>query len=145
MSPNPPSEMHASLDGLLLTTAISTHPTIMQAPIPAGTLRKSGLFVREEKYFHGGGDAQGFRKGNRLNLNVLQTEAWMKQNVPIAEAYDYHLRPSSLARFTGTHPDVMSARIARINWNFRRIRSTKPAFLQNRSSRSCSFQNSARS
>ena len=130
--------------------------------------------VRPGREIFSWGDAQGFRKGNRLKLNVLQTEAWMhhygwvrepaamqrkqesfhklwhddawmKQNVPIAEAYDYHLRPSSLARFTGTHPDVMSARIARINWNFRRIRSTKPAFLQNRSSRSCSFQNSARS
>jgi hypothetical protein len=76
----------------------------MQAPIPAGTLRKSGLFVREEKYFHG-----GTRR--------------------IAGAYNYHLRPSSLAGFIGTHPDVMSARIARINWNFRRIRSTKPAFF----------------
>jgi hypothetical protein len=42
----------------------------------------------------------------------------MQQNIPVAQAFDYHLRPSSLARYQGTHPAVMTQRIARINWTF---------------------------
>jgi len=109
--------MHASLDGLLLNYR-HFYASYDYAGTDSRWYPSEVRVVRPGREIFSWGDAQGFRKGNRLKLNVLQTEAWMKQNVPIAEAYDYHLRPSSLARFTGTHPDVMSARIARINWTF---------------------------
>ena len=103
--------------------------------------------VRPHRGIYSWGDAQGFRIQPQRKLWVLQTtawmhhygwvrepaamqrkqekfhrlwhdDAWMKQNIPVAEAFDYQLRPSSLARYQGTHPTVMTERIARINWSF---------------------------
>lgn len=91
-------------------------------------------------------DAQGFRKAGNEKLRVKEIDAhiyhygwvkppaaqmkkqqtfnkywhdddWMKKNIPAAAEFDYS-QIDSLARFTGTHPKVMQARIAQKNWQF---------------------------
>lgn len=100
----------------------------------------SGLGVHSYK------DAQGFRKNGNQKLRVKEIDAhiyhygwvkppeaqmkkqqtfnkywhddeWMKKNIPAAATFDYS-QIDSLTRFTGTHPQVMQARIARKNWQF---------------------------
>lgn len=89
-------------------------------------------------------DAQGFRIGNN-KLKVAEIPAfiyhygwvkppekqqakqqsfhklwhddhWMKKNVGEKDTFNY-LQTDSLSRFKGTHPQVMEARIQRLNWN----------------------------
>ncbi|MDW8297119.1 MAG: glycosyltransferase family 2 protein [Raineya sp.] len=91
-------------------------------------------------------DAQGFRKGNNQKLRVKLLDAyvyhygwvkepkamqkkqetfhkywhddnWLEKHVPKREEFDYS-EVDVLERFTGTHPQVMQARIARKNWQF---------------------------
>ncbi len=91
-------------------------------------------------------DAQGFRKKPNEKLNVklidaciyhygwvkdprqmqqkfhnwtkfYKDESWVNQHVAKDQAYDYG-SINSLELFTGTHPEVMKARIARKNWKF---------------------------
>ena len=91
-------------------------------------------------------DAQGFRKDENHKLRVKEIDAyiyhygwvkppaaqmqkqqtfnkywhdddWMKKNIPSAAEFDYS-NIDSLARFTGTHPGVMSDRISKKNWQF---------------------------
>lgn len=91
-------------------------------------------------------DAQGFRKHGNQKLRVIEIDAhiyhygwvkppeaqmkkqqtfnkywhdddWMKKNIPAAAAFDYS-QIDSLTRFTGSHPQVMQARIAQKNWQF---------------------------
>ncbi|MGD1846734.1 MAG: glycosyltransferase family 2 protein [Salibacteraceae bacterium] len=90
-------------------------------------------------------DAQGFRKNDR-KLQVKPVEAhmyhygwvkppekqqakqesfnklwhddqWMEKNVPKRAAFDYS-EIDALARFKGSHPAVMQARVDRSNWQF---------------------------
>jgi hypothetical protein len=92
-------------------------------------------------------DAQGFRKGNNEKLRVKSVQAfmyhygwvkdpramqkkqesfhklwhddaWMDQNVIKAEEFDYNREVRELKKFSGTHPNVMQARIKRSNWHF---------------------------
>lgn len=91
-------------------------------------------------------DAQGFRKNNNQKLRVRRVNAtiyhygwvkapaaqmrkqqnfnkywhddeWMQKNIPKAAEFDYS-QIDSLLRFTGTHPKVMTERIAQKNWQF---------------------------
>ncbi len=92
-------------------------------------------------------DAQGFRKNNDKKLNVKLIDAyiyhygWVKnpramqekqitfqklwhddeeaaRRVGKNEIYQYEKNIQSLARFTGTHPEVMRYHIAKKNWAF---------------------------
>lgn len=91
-------------------------------------------------------DAQGFRKGENQKLKVRPIDAfvyhygwvkppkaqqrkqntfhklwhpdeWLRKNVPQTEEFDYG-QIDSLRRFEGTHPKVMTERIARQDWLF---------------------------
>jgi glycosyltransferase involved in cell wall biosynthesis len=91
-------------------------------------------------------DAQGFRKKDNTKLHVKLIDAyiyhygwvkhpahqqkkqqtfhkhwhddiWMEQHIPKTVEFDYS-GIDSLARFQGTHPQVMKSRINRINWQF---------------------------
>jgi glycosyltransferase involved in cell wall biosynthesis len=93
------------------------------------------------------GDAQGFRKQPNEKLNVKALKAfmhhygwvkdpramqkkqedfnklwhdddWVKNNVIPASEFDYGHEVRQMAKFKGSHPQVMQARIARINWKF---------------------------
>jgi hypothetical protein len=104
--------------------------------------------IRNDKSIYSYKDAQGFRKNNNKKLRVKQIEAyifhygWVKNPVvqqrkieeslgivkqeadnPAsrgieATAFDY-ATIDSLALFEGTHPQVIQARIKKINWEFK--------------------------
>jgi glycosyltransferase involved in cell wall biosynthesis len=92
-------------------------------------------------------DAQGFRKAPDQKLKVAainarvfhygwvkdpramqrkqenfhklwHDDAWLDKNVKVAERFDYEDHIHQLARFEGTHPACVQARIAKRNWVF---------------------------
>lgn len=92
-------------------------------------------------------DAQGFRKGTNEKLNVKPIDAfihhygwvktpevqqkkresfnkywhsddWMNKNIHAKNDFAYEEGMHALARFAGTHPEVMHARIVEENWQF---------------------------
>lgn len=100
--------------------------------------------IKPHPELHAYRDAQGFRIGNR-KIRVAEIPAfvyhygwvkppekqqakqqsfhklwhddqWMKKNVSDVNAFNYQ-QTDSLRKFQGTHPAVMSARIARLNWD----------------------------
>ena len=103
--------------------------------------------VRNRKDIYSYKDAQGFRKGDNKKLNVKRIAAeifhygWVRppevmqakdlnfnkmyhsddwiatHKQPEVATFDYSA-VDSVARFTGTHPKAIQARIARINWTF---------------------------
>jgi len=109
--------------------------------------RKEIRVIRNDKSIRSYKDAQGFRKDGQ-KLNVVQVKAeifhygWvrhpknMKQKVEAVKAFydgiseeealekvsdqefNYSEEFDALARFEGTHPEVMRERIKRLNWNF---------------------------
>lgn len=107
--------------------------------------RREVRVVRKQQGIKSYRDAQGFRKfGKKLHVKQVDAwinhygwvkppelqqnkqknfhklwhdEEWMKKNIPDAQGFDYS-GIDSLARFTGTHPEVMKKRIAEKNWEF---------------------------
>jgi glycosyltransferase involved in cell wall biosynthesis len=108
--------------------------------------RKEIRVVRKNKSIRSYRDAQGFRHHNNSKLKVKTIDAsvyhygwvkppeaqqakqqsfhkmwhddnWMKQHIPPVNEFDYS-QIDSLAKFTGTHPQVMHERITRMNWKF---------------------------
>lgn len=104
-------------------------------------------------------DAQGFRKDDNQKLNVKAIDAymyhygwvkkpeamqqkqeefnklwhddeWVAQNVVKADAFDYEAHVNLLKKFEGTHPQVMEARLKRLNWTFEYDISTKKRKLK---------------
>lgn len=107
--------------------------------------RKEIRIIRNDKSISSYKDAQGFRKNDR-KLNVKPIDAsvyhygwvkppeaqqakqqtfhklwhddqWVKQNIPQVTEFDYSAI-DSLKHFTGSHPEVMQDRIAKMNWKF---------------------------
>lgn len=108
--------------------------------------RKEIRIVRKNSDIRSYKDAQGFRKKDNSKLHVKPLNAfvyhygwvkppeamqakqesfhkmwhddqWMKENIPVADKFDYS-QIDSLAKFTGTHPQVMQERIQKQNWKF---------------------------
>ncbi len=109
--------------------------------------RKEIRVIRNDKTIRSYKDAQGFRKNNR-KLNVVPVAAeifhygWVRhpkfmqqkveavkafydniseeeaQKKAVEQVFDYGSEYDALARFDGTHPKVMEARIKRLNWEF---------------------------
>jgi len=108
--------------------------------------RREVRIVRNRKDIFSYHDAQGFRKGEGIKLNVKLIDAfvyhygwvkdpramqnkqkdfnklyhsdeWVEKNIATAEEFDYS-GVDALALFEGTHPAVMQDRINRINWKF---------------------------
>jgi hypothetical protein len=101
--------------------------------------------IRNDKSIYSYRDAQGFRRGDNLKLNVKPVDAcvyhygWVKEpgimmkkiknassfyenvswikNLTGQELYDYS-NIDSLSLFKGTHPQVMTDRIKSKNWTF---------------------------
>ncbi len=113
--------------------------------------------VRNRPDIHSYRDAQGFRKDPNEKLNVKAIDAWihhygwvrepeamqrkletfnkyyhddqwMEHNIYQADAFAYEKHITQLARFTGTHPFVIRARIERVNWQF----DADPSFSKKR-------------
>lgn len=108
--------------------------------------RKEIRIVRNDKSIYSYLDAQGFRKGGNLKLNVKPANAeiyhygwvkhpafqqqkqehfnklwhndeWINKNIKIIDEFDYS-EVDSLAHFEGAHPHVMLERITKTNWHF---------------------------
>ena len=107
--------------------------------------RKEIRVVRNDKSIRSYKDAQGFRKeGRKLQVKPVNawihhygwvkppaamqakqesfhklwhSDEWVAKNVARAEEFDYS-QIDSLARFTGTHPEVIRERIEKQNWTF---------------------------
>lgn len=108
--------------------------------------RKEIRIVRKDPNIRSYKDAQGFRKKDNSKLYVKPIDAfvyhygwvkppeamqakqesfhkmwhddeWMKANIPVTDKFDYS-QIDSLAKFTGTHPQVMQERIRKQNWKF---------------------------
>lgn len=99
-------------------------------------------YNKNVRSFH---DAQGFRLGNRImrvkNANAYvyhygwvkppalqqakqeyfhkmwHDDTWLEKNIPKVNEFDYS-KIDSLAKFTGTHPQVMQKRVNSRNWEF---------------------------
>ncbi|WP_162425844.1 glycosyltransferase family protein [Pontibacter pudoricolor] len=108
--------------------------------------RREVRIVRNRKDVFSYHDAQGFRKGENVKLNVklidafvyhygwvkdpramqdkqksfnrlYHTDEWVEKNIATADEFDYS-GVDALGLFKGTHPAVMQDRINRINWQF---------------------------
>ncbi len=107
--------------------------------------RKEVRIVRKNTRIRSYKDAQGFRKrGQKLQVAAVDAHVhhygwvkhpqqqqlkqqtfnklwhdddWMENHIPKVSTFDYS-KIDSLKRFDGTHPKVMQARIARMNWEF---------------------------
>lgn len=108
--------------------------------------RKEIRVIRNRRDIFSYKDAQGFRRFPNNKLQVKQVDArvyhygwvkdprkmqlkqedfhrfwkddqWIKENIATAHEFDYSA-VDSLIRFEGTHPSVMSKRIAEKNWRF---------------------------
>ncbi|MDI6767771.1 MAG: glycosyltransferase family 2 protein, partial [Bacteroidota bacterium] len=44
-------------------------------------------------------------------------DEWVEKNIPDVNEFDFS-KIDSIAKFVETHPEVMSGRIAKYNWNF---------------------------
>ncbi|NDK56580.1 glycosyltransferase family protein [Pontibacter fetidus] len=108
--------------------------------------RREIRVVRNRNDIYSYQDAQGFRKGNNLKLNVKLIDAfiyhygwvkdpramqgkresfnrlyhsdeWVEKNIATVEEFDYS-GVDALGLFKGTHPAVMQNRINHVNWKF---------------------------
>lgn len=107
--------------------------------------RKEIRIVRNDKSISSYRDAQGFRRNNeKLNVKPIDASVyhygwvkppaaqqakqqsfnklwhddnWMKKNIPDVNEFDYS-QIDSVAKFTGTHPQIMQERIDKMNWKF---------------------------
>ncbi len=117
--------------------------------------------VKNDKSIYSYKDAQGFRKGEDLKLNVVAIDAyvnhygwvkqpeamqkkqesfnklwhddqWVEDNVVKVKAFNYESNVQHLKRFTGTHPNVMQPRVNTKNWTFDYDLSTVKKSLKDR-------------
>ncbi len=106
-------------------------------------------------------DAQGFRKAPDQKLKVAPAnarvfhygwvkdpkamqrkqesfhklwhdDAWLEKNIKVATAFDYEDHIHELARFEGTHPQWIAARIVERNWTFQTDISRNKKSLKNK-------------
>ncbi len=121
--------------------------------------RREVRIIRNDKSIRSYRDAQGFRKNGKplrvrsigatmyhygwvkppeaqqakqLTFNKLwHSDEWVDKKVPRVDAFDYS-QIDSLARYQGTHPEVMKNRIKALNWNFSFDPSKKKLPLKSR-------------
>ena len=79
------------------------------------------LFVKEigaEIYHYGWVKPPSAQQEKQKNFHKMwHDDEWMKQNIADVNEFDYSAI-DSLAKFTGTHPQVMNERLKRMNWKF---------------------------
>jgi glycosyltransferase involved in cell wall biosynthesis len=137
-------EDHPSVEGLLLDY-IHFYGSYDYFGDSRNWYRREVRVIRNDKTIRSYKDAQGFRKNGRpLNVKpagatmhhygwvkppdsqktklryfhtLWHDEEWLHRNKKRIEGFDYS-QIDSLARFSGTHPEVMKKRIAEKNWEF---------------------------
>jgi hypothetical protein len=106
--------------------------------------------IRNQKNIYSYRDAQGFRKDDNQKLNVAAIQAkvyhygWVKDPRAMQakqtsfhklwhdDEFPYEDHINGLARFKGTHPKIMQARIDRLNWTFKVDPSRNKKSLKNK-------------
>jgi hypothetical protein len=123
--------------------------------------KKEIRIIRNQKNIYSYRDAQGFRKDDNQKLNVAAIKAnvyhygwvkdpramqakqtsfhklwhddeWLEKHIEDVEVFPYEDHINGLARFKGTHPQIMQARINRLNWTFKVDPSTNKKSLKNK-------------
>lgn len=136
----------ASIDGLLLNYR-HFYGSYDYVGVSPNWYRHEIRVIKPRRNIYSYRDAQGFRKGAEEKLSVISTDAWIhhygwvkppeamqrKQetfnkywhddawvdaNIPKVKAFDYAGHIRQLARFDGSHPQVMQGRISSRNWEF---------------------------
>jgi hypothetical protein len=59
-------------------------------------------------------------------------DTWLEKNIKAAAAFDYEDHIHELARFQGTHPQWIAARISERNWTFQTDISRNKKSLKNK-------------
>lgn len=62
-------------------------------------------------------EPKAMRRKQKAFSQLYHDDSWMEQHIPKEEEFDYS-QIDSLARFDGTHPQVMQDRVRRLNWTF---------------------------
>lgn len=117
--------------------------------------------IRNRSNIYSYRDAQGFRKDDNQKLNVAKLNAsvyhygwvkdpramqakqtsfhklwhddeWLEKHIEDVEFFPYEDHINGLARFKGTHPQIMQARINRLNWSFKVDPSRNKKSLKNK-------------
>jgi len=117
--------------------------------------------IRNQKNIYSYRDAQGFRKDDNQKLNVAAIKAkvyhygwvkdpramqakqttfhklwhddeWLEKNIEDVDVFPYEDHINGLARFQGTHPEIMQPRIDRLNWTFKVDPSRNKKSLKNK-------------
>ena len=117
--------------------------------------------IRNRSNIYSYRDAQGFRKDDNQKLNVAKLNAsvyhygwvkdpramqakqtsfhklwhddeWLEKHIEDVEFFPYEDHINGLARFKGTHPHIMQARIDRLNWTFKVDPSRNKKSLKNK-------------
>ena len=77
-------------------------------------------------------DPQAMQRKQESFHKLWHDDAWLEKNIKVATAFDYEDHIHELARFEGTHPQWIAARIAERNWTFQTDISRNKKSLKNK-------------
>jgi glycosyltransferase involved in cell wall biosynthesis len=77
-------------------------------------------------------DPQAMQRKQESFHKLWHDDAWLEKNIKVASAFDYEDHIHELARFEGTHPQWIAARIAERNWTFQTDISRNKKSLKNK-------------
>ncbi len=77
-------------------------------------------------------DPQAMQRKQESFHKLWHDDAWLEKNIKVATAFDYEDHIHELARFEGTHPQWIAARIAERNWTFQTDIARNKKTLKNR-------------
>lgn len=77
-------------------------------------------------------DPQAMQRKQESFHKLWHDDAWLEKNIKVANAFDYEDHIHELARFEGTHPQWIAARIAERNWTFQSDISRNKKSLKNK-------------
>ncbi len=77
-------------------------------------------------------DPQAMQRKQESFHKLWHDDAWLEKNIKVATAFDYEDHIHELARFEGTHPQWIAARIVERNWTFQTDISRNKKSLKNK-------------
>ena len=77
-------------------------------------------------------DPQAMQRKQESFHKLWHDDAWLEKSIKVAAAFDYEDHIHELARFQGTHPQWIAARISERNWTFQTDISRNKKSLKNK-------------
>ena len=77
-------------------------------------------------------DPQAQQRKQETFHKLWHDDEWLEKNIEDVEVFPYEDHINGLARFKGTHPLIMQARIDRLNWTFKVDPSRNKKSLKNK-------------